>query len=155
MPFDDPKEKKRKTGLKIDNSKSTVPEPKLINTANFDKQASEAFSKVESYKMRMLDLTSKFKAMVEDHILPDNKSIISRDLEKEVVDKLVAVASEMNEDQNQPESLGSVVLATLALKMLLLQRDTINSLLYKIDKLEKSNKKLEQTNNPSDAKKST
>lgn len=132
---DDPKRPKK--GIKLDNSKSSI-QPKPNQAAIFDEKAKEAFSKYEDYKQRTWDLSTKFKAMIEDKILPENKSILSKDIEAEVINKLVALASDMNEDENQPESIGSTALSMLLMKMLLVQRDTINSILFKFDKLEKS-----------------
>jgi hypothetical protein len=153
MPFDDKKPKKNKVGLKLDNTASSIPQPQANQAAVFEKNANDAFNKQESYKSRMLDLSTKFKAMIEDKVLVENKSIISKDLESEVVDKLIIVASEMNTDDNQPEGLGAVALSTLLMKMVILQRNTINSILYKIDRLEKSCKKLEAVNITPDVKK--
>jgi hypothetical protein len=134
-----------KKGLKINNQRSSVPQPKVNNTAVFNEQAKEVFLQYEDYKQRTWELSTRFKSMIEDKTLSENRTIISKDLEKEVLDKLVALSSEMNSDDNQPEGIGSIALSMLILKMLLLQRDTINSLAYKVDRLEKNNSKLENT----------
>lgn len=135
MPFDDRGPIKKK-GLKVNNEASSV-RPQPNQTAVFEEQARKAFSKYEEYKERTWDLSLKFKGMIEDRIHPDNRSPISKNIEKETLDKLVALASEMNEDDNQPEGIGSTALCMLLMKMLLIQRDTISALAFKIDKLEK------------------
>lgn len=134
-----------KKGLKINNQQSSVPQPKLNNVAEFNEQAKEVFLQYEDYKKRTWELSTRFKAMIEDRTLSENKGVISKDLEKEVLDKLVALSSEMNADDNQPEGIGSVALSMLMLKMMLLQRDTLNTLAYKLEKLEKSNLKIDST----------
>lgn len=133
----------RKKGLKIDNQNSSVPPPKPNTAAIFDEKAKEVYQKYEEYKQRTWDLSIKFKSMIEDKMLTDNRSVLSRGIESETLNKLVALASEMNEDDNQPEGIGSTALAMLLMKMMLIQRDTINSLLFKVDKLEKNISKVD------------
>lgn len=147
MPSDNNKPRNRKTGLKINNDASTVPAPKPSPVEAFEKKADEAFIKIQGYKQRMWDLSSKFKSFVEDKILPVNKTVVSKDVENEVLQQLIAVASEMNEDNTQPEGLGSTALCMLLLKMTLLQRDLINNLGYEVDKLKMQ---LQKQNKPED-----
>lgn len=142
MPFDSKGPIKKKS-LKFDNQNSTVPVPKLSQAAIFEEQAKKAYSTSEEFKQRSLDLTSKFKLMIEDKILPDLKSPLTKGIESETMSKLLAFAIDLNEDVNEREGMGSSVLAFLALKMLLVQRDTINILQYKVDKLERGSLKLE------------
>lgn len=147
MPFDDDDGKKppiKKKGVKIDNQNSSIPQPKPDTAALFDNNAILANSKYEEYKQRTWELSLKFKSMIEDRTLPENKSILVKGIESETLTKLVSLASDMNEDDNQPEAIGSVALSMLLMKMLLLQRDTINILMFNIDKLERSNSKLEK-----------
>lgn len=131
----------KKKGLKITNENSTVPTPKTNQSALFEEKAKEVYSKYEEYKHRTWELSTKFKSMIEDRVLPENKSIISKDIENETLNKLITLASEMNEDDNQAEGIGSTALSMLVMKMLLIQRDTINRLMFKIEKLEAADKK--------------
>ena len=141
MPFDEKEPKVRKTGLKINNAASAVPPPKVSDAAAFEQKADAAFAKIQEYKERWWDLSGKFKSFIEDKILSINKTIISKDFESETLQKLVALASDMNEDEIQKESIGATSLCMMLMKMMLLQRDIINDLAYKLDKLEKSLKK--------------
>lgn len=143
MPPFENKEISKKKGLKINNENSSVPAPKPDNKVVFNEQAQKAATKYEEYKQRTWELSTRFKSMVEDRVLSDNKSPLSKGIESETLNKLVALACEMNEDDNQPEGIGSTALSFLMMKMLLVQRDTINGLLFKIDRLEKSVSKLE------------
>lgn len=130
--------RKKGKGLKFNNTGSSAPLPKPDLNAALNEQAQRAKTKYDEYKQRTWELSTKFKTMIEDKLLADNKSVLSKDIETEVLGKLVGLASEMNEDDNQPEGIGSTALSFLIMKMLLIQRDMINSLLYKIDRLEKS-----------------
>lgn len=145
MPFDDDdnddaediKIPTRRIGIKKKNV-----QPK-INTSevksNFEQQADKQFSKIEDYKQQMWDLSVKYKSFIESKVLPENKGPIAVNLEKEVLDKLVLLAIDMNEDETQPEGIGNAALCMLLMKCMLLQRDTISSLQFKIDQLEKNN----------------
>jgi hypothetical protein len=141
MPFDgddgDDPPRRPKKGVKLNNKNSSIPSPKSNGRAMFESRADEAFSKYEEYKQRTWDLSTKFKSFVGDRVLLENKSVITKGLENEVLDKLVALASEMNANEYQPEGIGSVALNMLLMKCMLLQRDIINTLSYKIEKIEK------------------
>lgn len=150
MPFDDdvtaPIGKK---GVKLNNKQSSIPQPKPNRSEAFEKEANEVFSKFEEFKRRTWDLSAKFKAFVEDKVLPENKSIITKELEGEVLNNLVSLANQMNADEHQPEGIGGVALSMLLMKCVFIQRDTINTLAYKVDKLEKqlaSKSNVETTN---------
>lgn len=142
MPFDNRGPIKKK-GLKITNERSSVKPPPPDPVAAFNEQAQKAVSRYEEYKQRTWELSSKFKSMIEDRVVPAQKSPLTKGIEQETLNKLVVLASDMNEDESQPEGIGSTALSLLTMKMLLLQRDTINTLMYKIEKLEEVNAKLE------------
>lgn len=142
MPFDDSdndneevKAPSRRIGLKKTN---VQPQNNSAATkANFEQHADQKFEKIEDYKQQMWDLSVKYKSFIESKVLPENKGPIAVNLEKEVLEKLIQLAIEMNEDETQPEGVGSTALCMLLMKCMLLQRDTINSLLFKIDQLER------------------
>lgn len=139
MSFDDQDEDNhtpiRKIGLKKTNSAPIQNNAEM--KANFEQQANAQHDRIEEYKSEMWDLSIKYKSFIESKVLPENKGPIASNLEKEVLDKLVGLASNMNEDKFQPESIGSTALCMLLLKCMLLQRDTINILSFKLDQIDK------------------
>jgi hypothetical protein len=128
-------------GLKINNASSTVQKPIVHTQADLDQKASDVMAKDQEYKNRFWDLSKKIKAIFEDNTLSDNKGIISKDLEKETITKLLMLASEMDDDDSQPNCEGTRAVAMLLIKCLLSQRDSLNSLAYKVEKLEKESLK--------------
>jgi hypothetical protein len=126
-------------GLKINNNNSSVAEPKKNNADALNEVAQGVKLKLDEYKQRTWDLSNKFKALVEDRFLIENKSPIAKDLEKEVLDGLVLLASEMNADEYQPEGFGNIAINYMLMKMILLQRDRLNALEHKVEKLTKPN----------------
>lgn len=127
--------KKRGHGLKINNAQSEVKSSAVPDKDSFDEKATNAYNRIQSYKERVWDLSGKFKTLIEDKTLAANKTTIIKDLEKEIIDKLVALASEMEADETQPVGLGSIALSVLLMKMLLLQRDRINNFEFEISKI--------------------
>lgn len=121
-------------GLKITNEASAI-QPKVDETKAFEQQATKAFSRDQDYKQRMNDLAVKFKTIVEDRTLGENKTLLVKEVENEILQKLVQLASEMNADEAQDEGLGNTALSMLLMKMLLLQRERINALDFRLEKL--------------------
>jgi len=105
--------------------------------ADFAKKADEKFSTIEDYKNQIWDLSIKYKSFIESKVLPTNRGPIATNLEKEVLDNLVQLALDMNEDETQQQGVGSTALCMLLMKCMLIQRDIINTLSFKVDQLEK------------------
>jgi hypothetical protein len=139
-------EPKHRRGIKISNDTSTVPKPPPDTSVAFQEKATAVFGKFEEYKARGWELASTFKKMVDDTILAANKTVISKDVEQEVVNKLVALAIDMNEDNDQPQGIGAVALCTTLMRVILSQRDKINMLTYRIENVEKRIASLAKTN---------
>jgi len=134
--------KRRGSGLKINNQHSSIPiPPKQTQKEIFDMQATEASKKIEGYKARTWELSGRFKEILQDQTLAANKTLISKDVEIEILNKIIVLALEMDSDETQPEGFGSTALCMLLMKMLLLQRDTINNIAFKLDQLDKQSNK--------------
>lgn len=112
------------------------PEPAPPPKEEFEQAAQGHFDDEERYKSEMWDLSIKFKSFIESRILVGNRGPLVSNLEKEVLEKLSTLAIHMNEDELQPHGMGSTALCMLLMKCMLLQRDTINTLNYRIAQLE-------------------
>lgn len=137
MPFDDRKPLPAKTGLKINNQSSSVPQVQKPTQSDFEDKANVAFQEYEDMKKRGWDLAFKFRDQVLDKTLPINKGPIVQNIENEVIDQLFVLAQQMNELEDRPEGEGSNTMCSLLMRCMLKQRDVINELAYKVDKLEK------------------
>lgn len=127
--------------VKLDNSKSRfakkAEEKKQIN-ANFEGQVEEYQIQQAAIVKKAADLTSTFMGLIKDSTLKENKGPIQLDLEQQICKDLTELSLELNQDQTQPEGIGSAGMTLLLLKIVMYQRDKINELGYKISKLEKS-----------------
>jgi hypothetical protein len=139
MPFED-KTISGKKGLKINNSKSSVITPKSDKEEEiaFERSAKEELEKQEEYKSRWHELGPRFRSIIENRVLSQNKSLITKDLEQEALNKIILLVNEMNTDINQPDAYGATSLLMLIMKMMIVQRDTINNLSFKIEQMEKN-----------------
>jgi hypothetical protein len=137
MPFDDKKVTFKK-GSKLTNQNSSAPvPPKTSSQEALDTAAKVVFDRKQEYKNKIVELSTQFKVILSDQTLPINRTAISKNLEQELKNKLILLANEMNNDINQGESDGSIFLSVLTLSSLLIQRDKINDLAFRLEQLEK------------------
>jgi len=131
-------------GIKIDRKKSMFQSTKdQEHTADqFSEEITDYQNKEKMLANRTLDASIRFRDALNDKTLSENKTPQDKDIEKSIMKELCQVALEMNNDENKPEGAGSVGLHSLILNMFLLQRNTINSLNYKIFKLSEEIKSL-------------
>jgi hypothetical protein len=142
MPFDEEKEIEieAKTGIKKVSSQKSIFEstPKKPSM----KDLNEAVQKIEEnnigYKKRAAELSLAFKKMVNDKTLNQNKTVFMQETEQELLVNMIKLASQINNDPNEQEGIGSLMWVTLLFKTCLSQRDRINNLEYATSKLEKN-----------------
>lgn len=134
-----PPPRQPKKGMRINNAASTAPRPpEPIDTKAFEKDATEAFRRGEDYKQRFWDLSQKLKSIMLDQTLSENRTSITKDLEMQSIRALMSLAQEMDDDEQQANSEGTRGMAMLLLKFLLMQKDTINQLAYRVEQLERA-----------------
>lgn len=123
-------------GLKIGNNKSSV-NKRTQSKEEFEQRAQEAVGNIQDRNKYAMELAQKFLGLVKDKTLFKNKSPLALDVERELTNKLITFAIEVNNDEAELNNdMGSVALLTLLLKITLLQRDQINELSYKLSQLE-------------------
>lgn len=125
----------RRGGLKLNSSKSQFIK-EIVRQEVFDQQATQAFDQMQERKQQAVELVQQFWSFIKDETLVREKGPIRKNLEKEIVNKLLNFASEMNNDPNESEGAGSVAVITLLLKTVLYLRDSNNENRYHLSKLE-------------------
>ena len=125
---------KENQGLKLSSERSrfSKQDPKGPSEEEFKKEVREYKQRDMDVKLRIADLTNKYKGILMDRTVDDNKSPIQKDLEASVVSELVQVGLQLDNDQDQPEGVGSIGLCNLLLQVNLLQRNTINKISYDV-----------------------
>ncbi len=144
MPFDEEdddslQQVKKNVGLKNVSTQKSIFDnvPKKPSAEEFSKKVDKIQDASNSYKIRGMELSSEFLRVLNDKTLKQNKSIFAKDLEKEVINKLLQLSIEINNDASEQEGMGSLAVITLLLKVVLLQRDKINELDYTVSDLNK------------------
>lgn len=129
------------TGVKLDPKKSRFqPKEKKKTQADFEREIAEYQKNSESLTAKVMQLSNRFMKAVDDKTLLENKGI-GNDVEKELVNELAALALHINNDESQPEGIGSVGLITLLMNAMLSQRDRLNEQAYEIHLLKEQLKK--------------
>jgi len=130
---------KPKFGLKQLSSEPSMfanmpPKP---NQDSFEQKVKGVAEKTSTHKIKAAELATEFKKMMLDKTLEQNKSIFAKEVEREVLSKMVQLAVEINNDPDEQEGMGSLIWITLLFSSCLAQRDKINKCEYLISQLEK------------------
>lgn len=141
MPFgQDYEAKPAKKGLKISNKEqSTQPKP-----VDFEEKVEQFMSDKQARNKAMIDLAQQFVGLVKDRTLSNNKGLVAKDVEQQVVSELTSAALVINQDDSEAEGYGSIALINLLFKTALLQRDKLNSLEFELQNLKKKLSSLER-----------
>lgn len=139
---EDPKEpRENRVKLKqVSSQKSMFDDmPKKKPTQQeFQQQVHEAQERSSSYKVRAAKLVQEFGKMMADKTLPENKSIFSREGERELLGQMMQLAIEINNDSTEQEGMGSLSWVAVLFNTCLAQRDRLNFLEFRLEKAEKT-----------------
>jgi len=135
------------TGLKISGNKSRYakdPDEQKSTTEDFENAVAGMKNNEMEVKNRIADASTKYRALIRDRTVSENKSPLKASLEKEVVKELSDLGLQLNNDQSRPEGIGSIGLCNLLMQINFQQRDRINNLAYEVVKLKRIIEKLAQ-----------
>jgi len=129
--------------VKLDNTKSRFAkkaEEQKKQEAQFDQSVDDYQKNQAALVKKASELSSQFMSYIKDQRLnlPENKGPVLIEMEKQICKELTDLSLELNQDQSQPEGIGSAGMILLLLKTVLVQRDFINELRYDISKLKKN-----------------
>lgn len=123
------------TGVKLTNSKSKFAK-KIKQKEEFQKAADATISKKVDRNTQAAELVKQFWTLAKSETLEANKGPIEKNLEREIITKLIQFATELNNDENEPYGSGSVAIITLLLKIVIQLRNDNNQLKFKIAQIE-------------------
>lgn len=89
------------------------------------------------YKKRAAELFIQFQRSMGDKTLTQNRNIFNIETEKEMLQNMLQLATEINNDPNEQEGMGSLTLITLLLKTCLAQRDRMNEMEFALLQIQK------------------
>lgn len=142
MPYDDdyaPLPTTKKDNLKSVSSQKSIFDniPKKPSKEELDNKVKNIQDRAVDYKSRTADLAIQFKKTMDDKTLPTNKSSYAVDMERELLSNIIILASEINNDENEGEGMGSLSWIAQLFKQCLAQRDRMNKMEYALFVLEK------------------
>ena len=138
MPFEDDDndlpEQTTKINLKNISSQKLS---RAQSQENLDKRVNKIIENNSAYKIKATELATQFNTAIADKTLKQNKNIFAKEMERELLIKMIQLAIDINNDTDEQEGLGSLSWITLLLKTCLLQRDRINQLEYILSQFDK------------------
>jgi hypothetical protein len=143
-PFDEePKEpRENKVKLKQVSSQPSMFDnrPKKPTPQEFQQQIQEVQERSSSYKKKISEFAQQFAQMMNDKTLPQNKGSFANEAKRELLQNMVGLAKDINNDPNELEGDGSLILSIILFNTCFDQRDRINQLEYSVSQI---NKKLD------------
>lgn len=149
MPFEEEEKEpviNKKIGLKqVSSQKSmfdTNKSPTAPTPQQFDERVQQVSSKSNDYKIKAGELAVQYKKILADKTLVQNKNVFSEEIEREILTKMVNLAIQINNDEDEQEGMGSLGWITILLKTQFSVRDRLNELEYQLLQLKKQNEEL-------------
>jgi hypothetical protein len=140
----DDSKKGPKKGLKINNDASIANAlPTTPSKKEFEAEAKKVNETLNSYNDRALKLATDFRRIMNDATLPQNRNILSKELEREIITNLMQLAIDINTDQHEKDGMGSVGVEALIMNQLLTLRDRNNFLEFTLEQLTRKMKEME------------
>lgn len=141
MPFDEEEEvlEKPKVELKKVSTKKSMFDDlnKKPSKEDFEKKVKYMNDKSIKYKTQAAELVKEFNKCLADKTLAHNKSVFVKEIENELLFKMIKLAEDINNDPDEKEGTGSLSWITILLKNSFAQRDKINYLEYSLSEIEK------------------
>lgn len=141
-PFAESEGHDSKVGIKMPPGPKSMfdGKPRVQTSQEFQKKIQVSEDKKSVYKQRAADLFVQFNKSISDKTLPQNRNVLNRDAEREMLQEMVQLAIEINNDPNEQEGMGSLTWITCLFKTVMFQRDRINELEFQLTNF---NKKIE------------
>lgn len=142
MPFDEEEESQElapKTGLKNVSSQKSIfdDRPKRPTQDDLNKKVNQIQERKSLNQTRAAELSAQFSQLLNDKTLKQNKSVFAKEMERELLTKMVQLAIDVNNDQSEQEGMGSLSWIVVLFKACLFQRDKINQLEFNLSQLDK------------------
>ena len=112
-------------------------------SARFAVNADKTMQYHQEKDARAIEVVSKYINMISDKSLVRNRGSIANDIEREIRQKIIQLALDMNNDENEEDNgKGSIVVLTAVTKVLFMYRDRLNDLEFEVQQLKREVNKL-------------
>jgi hypothetical protein len=111
--------------------------------ARFEENAEKTIKYHDEKSKKAIDIISRYLKMTEDKTLKRNRGSIANDVEREIRQEIINLALDMNNDENEEDNgKGSVVVLSAVTKILLVYRDRLNDMEFEVQQLKRELSKL-------------
>jgi hypothetical protein len=111
--------------------------------ARFEENAEKTIKYHDEKGNKAVEVISRYLRMTEDKTLVINRGSIANDVEREIRQDLIQLALDMNNDENEEDNgKGSVVVLSAVTKILMRYRDRLNDLEFEMQTLKRELNKL-------------
>jgi hypothetical protein len=129
---------KNRSAEKLEQEKKEREEYK----ARFDDNADKTVKYHQEQSSRAVQVIQRYMKMTDDKTLSQNKGSIANDVEREIRQDLIQLALDLNNDEFEEDNgKGSVVVLSALTKVLLQYRDRINQLEFEIQQMKRTSQK--------------
>lgn len=154
MPFNDDDDadlvsslNSKKTNIKnVSSEKSIFEKEKRPTKEALNNRAEAIEEKKYTYKDRGHEISLLFRDIMSDKTLPDKRSVFSKTRELDLLKKMLDLAIDVNNDENEGNCMGSLSLISMLVNNSYHQRDRINYLEYKLSEFIKNSSPIDEKN---------
>lgn len=141
------REHKATRGVKLKNKAADQKEQEKREReeyrARFDDSAEKTVKYHQDQGSRAIQIIQRYMKMSEDKVLPHNKGGIANDVEREIRQDIIQLALDMNNDELEEDNgKGSIVVLSAVTKILMQYRDRINQLEFEVLQLKRSQQRV-------------
>lgn len=129
-------------------SKATVQKEQEIQereeyAARFEDNANKTIQYHTERDKKVVEIISGYLRMIDDKTLSRNRGSIANDVEREIRERVIQLALDLNNDENEEDNgKGAVVVLIAVTKVLTKYRDRLNDLEFEVQKMGKEISKL-------------
>jgi hypothetical protein len=139
-PFDSEPKEPRENKVKLKNVSSQKSmfdgAAKKPTPQEFQQQVQVAQERASTYKKKASELAVQFSRMMADKTLPQNKNIFAQESKRELLQNMVQLAKDINNDPDELEGDGSLILTIVLFNTCFDQRDRLNQLEYNLSQIQ-------------------
>ena len=136
-PLQGPDEYTPKGGVKSQGQSMFDNRPKRPTQQEFQQKVQQSQETLTGYNKRAADLFVQFQRSMSDKTLPQNRNVFLAETEKEMLQNMLQLATEINGNPDEQEGMGSLTWIILLFKTCLAQRDRMNEMEFALVTLQK------------------
>lgn len=124
-----------KSGIKTQTKSMFEGQLKRVKQSEFEQNVNNIERQKINYQNHLIDVMKKMNNVFNDKTLSENKLQFNLSLESEILDEFLKLIGDIDKDENQDISEGSLLGIGYLFKVILAQKDRLNKLEFELLKL--------------------